>query len=143
MPDHYQTVIQKTLNYIQTNLSEQLSLNDIAKAMGYSRSRLSEIFKDGTGKGVMSQLIDLRIGKAKDLLCHTNLSVSEIAAGVGFNSHTCFDMAFSKRMQISPTEFRKRTKSSGPRAEGAGSGFSESRLWFSDSMAKGLRREIW
>lgn len=143
MRDHYQTTIQKTLDYIRSNLSEQLTLPGIAKAMGYSRSRLSEIFKNGTGKGIMSQLIDLRIGKAKELLCRTNMSVSEISSSVGFNSHTSFDIAFFKAMQVSPTEFRRRAKSSDAGTEMAGFGTAESRLWFSDSMAKGLRKETW
>ncbi len=106
MSPNYDPIIEKALAFIKARLSEDLSVDDIAKEVGYSVPWLKALFKKQTGKGVWSHLLAMRIEKAKELLQNTPLSISEIALHSGFNSYCSFAIAFRKETQCSPTQYR-------------------------------------
>ena len=98
--------------YIKEHLSERLSVEDIATHFGYSRSRLSTLYKQHTGMGLNKAINMEKHLKARQLLIETDYSVSEISAMLGFSSPQYFTNTFEKSTGMSPSNYArfKRTK---------------------------------
>lgn len=99
--------IEKILEFIDMNLSHNISLNDIADFIGLNPSYVSKIFKDHIGKNYVDYLNRSRIEKAKQLLINTKLAVKEVGFRVGFNSVQTFTRTFKKYEKITPGKFRE------------------------------------
>ena len=76
--------------------------------MGYSRSRLFELFKHETGLTPADWLSRYRIKWARKLLRSTSLPIAEIARACGYASAQYFNAAFKKQTGSTPSEWRKR-----------------------------------
>ena len=98
---------KKTFIYIKNHLSQNLTLDIIADAIGYHKSYLTSQFKKLTGKSIMQIVCTLRISKSLQLLRETNLSVEQIANRVGFSTYSQMFYSFKKHVGISPMECRE------------------------------------
>lgn len=100
----------RLLEYIKTNYSSELYLNDIAEKFYLNVSYLSVLFKKATDKTFTEYITDLRMEKAKNLLADTGFTIAQIAEKVGFNDYYYFNKIFKKYFEITPKQFRlKRT----------------------------------
>lgn len=98
--------IAKAKAYIANNMSEDLSLAQVAKAVNMSTFYFCKTFKREVGISFTDYVSRTRIEKAKNLLLNPNLRISEIAYEVGFQSLTHFNRMFKKIVGNSPTEYR-------------------------------------
>ena len=104
-------LMQEAAQYIRTNCSEQLTLNELAKKYSFSKEYFSTIFKETTGFGFNEYLNQMRVSKAIELLNSTSLSITEISVECGFNDSNYFATVFNKIVGTSPNLFRpKRVK---------------------------------
>lgn len=94
-------------NYIEENLENQLFVEDIAKHVSLSASRLHHIFKYETGISILKYINKKRLSKAKELLKTGDLIVN-IYIKCGFQDYTSFFRAFKKEYEITPKEYQKR-----------------------------------
>jgi AraC-like DNA-binding protein/ligand-binding sensor protein len=99
-------VITRAKDYIREHQTEDLSLEQVAKAVNTSTFYFCKRFKQATGLTFTDYLSRLRIEKAKNLLLNPNLRISEIAYEVGFQSLTHFNRVFRKIAGQSPTHYR-------------------------------------
>lgn len=84
----------------------QLSLHEVAMALGISPRHLTRVFAK-YGISPMKWLWDHRLDKAKRLLKENpTLSITEIALNTGFNDSSHFSRAFSKRFGMAPSKLR-------------------------------------
>ncbi|WP_275451447.1 helix-turn-helix domain-containing protein [Photobacterium sanctipauli] len=90
--------------------SDNIELNDLAKAAFMSRFHYVRIFKQMYGLTPRSYLKDLRISKAKTLLREGN-SITKTCFDVGYESLTTFSTVFRKSTGYSPKAFQKLHKS--------------------------------
>lgn len=102
------SVVNFAAEYLREHLQEEITLPELARKSGSSVSGLSAKFHEQLGVAPMQYLISLRIRKAQNLLCDTELSVAEIGAQCGFSNAYFFSNTFKKRTQISPGEYRKK-----------------------------------
>lgn len=93
----------KVKNYIKANYMQHISVDGIAKSVGYSRQHLSRTFKKETGTGVRDFLIGIRLEKGKKFL-KDGFSVHESAYLCGYEDAFNFSRAFKKRFGVSPSE---------------------------------------
>lgn len=100
-------VISRFFNYVETHISEDLSLETIAKALCLSPSRLSACITFHTGKTPHAMVTDRRLDRARPLLYKTNMPIAEIAEAVGFSSERTFYRNFKETYNKTPLEFRK------------------------------------
>lgn len=100
--------IEVVLNYIKRNHASKITLEDICKHFGYSRSYISHVFKKRVGQSYREYLTKLRLEDAKILLKHSSLTVTEIALSVGFNDSTYFSNIFKAKIGTSPSAYRKK-----------------------------------
>lgn len=99
--------ILAAVDYIKTNYSRAVTLEDIAEYAGISRIYLSQSFKKETGRNISDYLIQYRLKKAKKLLLTSNLKVYTIAEMCGFGSVQYFGQIFKKMTGFSPYQFKE------------------------------------
>lgn len=98
--------VQSCCDYIQLHSTEPLSIDTLAKRLGYSKYYLSALFKKETGCSVGEYIKIARIERAKVLLNTTDLNIEEIWEEVGFSSRSVFGKAFHSVVGMTPREFR-------------------------------------
>lgn len=94
------------LDLIESDLSEDLSLNILANAAGLSEYHFLRMFKQSTGYTPHQYVICQRIERAKELLKKTDMTVTEIAYLLGFSSSAHFTHHFRRKTGITPSEMR-------------------------------------
>lgn len=97
----------RVLTYIETNYSEDLDLESVAKTAGFSKYHFSRLFKQYTDSTFYDYLCSKRILEAKKLLL-TNTPVTDVAFQVGFNNLTTFCRCFKKYSGCSPTQYKNK-----------------------------------
>ena len=102
----YKKAVVKAAEYINDNYSQPLNLDRIAGEAGYSKSHFCYLFKAVMGKTYVEYLNEVRVLAAKRLLGETEMSVSEIAYEVGYNSCANFNKNFKLIIGVTPTSFR-------------------------------------
>src|SRR5215471_8457755 len=98
--------IQKLIKTIQLRATDDLSLADLARELGVSKSHLSYRFQKAVGVTFRSYLLRARIERAKGLLQDRHVSVTEVAFMVGFNDLARFDKLFKRHMGLTPSAYR-------------------------------------
>ena len=87
------------------------SIDDVAKQLYISRSRLCELFKRETGQSVGAYGRRLRLERAYRLLGDGNLSVAEVAGLLGYPSPSAFCHAFAAATGMAPRAWQKANRS--------------------------------
>ena len=106
-PKQPPALVRSVLGYISQNLNAQIRIEDIAKAVHLSPWHLSRTFKRLDGRSIMDSVREMRIERAKELLADSELSITEIAIGVGFGNPGYFATCFKQDTKMSPSEYRK------------------------------------
>jgi two-component system, response regulator YesN len=100
-------VIAQVQEYIRSNISRRLSLNDIAGVFGFTPNYLSRLFTKSGGTGFVEYVTQEKIAAAKKLLrADSGLLVYELADRLGFESAFYFSTVFKKVEGCSPSEYR-------------------------------------
>ena len=100
--------VLKAKDYINTHISNELRLEQLADLIGMTPSAFSRYFKLRTGKNLSEYVIDIRLGMVARRLVDTTDSISEICWTCGFNNLSNFNRLFLKHKGCSPTEFREK-----------------------------------
>ena len=104
------------IKYIQFNYSHDISVDDIAKAVGVSRSHLYRVFMSNVGQSPIDYLTSYRISEACSLLKNSSLSIAEIAVSVGFFDQFYFSRVFKKVKGVPPSKYLATLEKEGPAA---------------------------
>lgn len=99
--------ITEAKHYIPQHYQEALRLEDVSTAVGFNATYFSTLFKKETGQNFMDYLTELRISKAKELLCGEELSVQDVAEQVGYRDLKYFSRLFKKLTGVSPSDYKK------------------------------------
>ncbi|MBU7591121.1 AraC family transcriptional regulator [Metabacillus halosaccharovorans] len=99
--------IRACCEYINLHLDEKLSLEFLAKEVGYSDYHLSRKFNKEMGCSINDYIQNERLEKAKYLLTTTNTNIEKISIDLGFGSRSYFTSIFKKNTGETPSEYRK------------------------------------
>ncbi|WP_053982999.1 helix-turn-helix domain-containing protein [Niameybacter massiliensis] len=103
--------IQVIIDYINQHYCEyDLSVSFLADHFNLSISNLSHQFKATTSVNVSSYINALRIEKAKQLLCTTSMTITDIATSIGYTQPSSFIRRFKQFTNMTPGEFRAQAK---------------------------------
>ena len=108
--DSTNSYVQKGIEYISSNYSYAITVEDIADYVGVSRSHLFRSFETVLGQSPKEYLTDFRLKQACYLLEHSDLSITAIANSLGFDNSLYFSKTFRKKKNMSPKEFRSLQK---------------------------------
>lgn len=106
----YSPKVSKVIQYIERNLDNTLTLNELASHVDLAPSYLSRIFNQEINKSISQYIIELRIKKARDLIARTKMTVSEVASYVGFKEQSYFTQCFKKQYGVPPLKYRTEHK---------------------------------
>lgn len=98
--------IDTIIHYINSHLTEPLSLNSIEEACFVNKYYMSHLFKDLTGMTVIEYINHKRILLAKSLL-QTDMAITKVAQETGFNDYSNFYKKFKDATGVSPSIFKK------------------------------------
>ncbi|MDZ8225077.1 DNA-binding response regulator [Nostoc sp. ChiVER01] len=99
--------LKKIFYFIEANYYQQITLNDIALAVGYSPSYLSKLVRHKTGQTIQSWIIQRRMAAARSLLVETSERVEQIATLVGYQHPVHFFRQFRQYHGATPLVWRK------------------------------------
>ncbi|QPQ31222.1 helix-turn-helix transcriptional regulator [Lysinibacillus sp. JNUCC 51] len=100
-------LIQKTINWIESHLHEQISADDIDAVSGFSRYHFHRVFQTSVGMSVTEYIRMRRLANAASILLHTNERIIDITFYYQFESQESFTRAFKKLYGLPPGQYRK------------------------------------
>lgn len=102
-----QKLVDTVESYIQEHVSDSdLDLTRLSEAFHITPQHISSIFKRYTDRTVKEYISQLRLEKAKELLCTTDLPVKQIALDVGYANEMGLIRLFKKYESMPPGEYR-------------------------------------
>ncbi|ATX75958.1 MAG: arabinose operon transcriptional regulator AraC [Reinekea forsetii] len=99
--------ILRVCQFINENLSKELSVEELSRVACMSNSRFSHLFKKQLGVSVRQWIEDQRISLARQLLITTDLAVNQISGYLGYQDALYFSRVFKKNLGVSPRDFRQ------------------------------------
>lgn len=101
--------IYRVYDYINKNLSSDISVEILCTEFNMGRTILYKTFKKYYGVSIAKYIRKRRIEEAAKYLRENNSSVSDAAAFMGFDDYNYFSKIFKSEMGVSPSEYKKRT----------------------------------
>lgn len=94
--------VQHMQDYIESHITEPITLGELARRAGYSPWHAARVFKEFTGKAPFDYLRSLRLSRAAEILQNGNAKVVDVAFDFLFGSHEGFTRAFSREFGTTP-----------------------------------------
>jgi AraC family transcriptional regulator len=102
-----QRKLRNIQDLIETRLAADLTLQELAAEIGYSRSHFLRMFRATTGMTPHRYVLRRRVERARQLLEQVELSIAEVAFRCGFSSQAHLTLAFRNEFGITPAEYRR------------------------------------
>ena len=102
------SVVDIVRGYVDEHLSEELNRASLSKQVFMNPDYLAKLFKEKTGQSLAAYIKERRIERAKEMLIHSDLSISAIAQTVGYDNLSYFSSIFHDRTGLQPGEYRRK-----------------------------------
>lgn len=103
-------VVARAERLARERLGHRVSVEDLARAFGFSRSRFTTLYRRSRGCGPGSMLRRIRLDEAQRLLLSTNLRLAEVAACVGLPRASALSKFFRARLGVTPSAWRRQER---------------------------------
>ena len=103
--------VRDAVRFIRERLSEAITNEDIAKAVGISKTRVQVRFRAALGMSIREFVAERRLLRAEKLILATDLTFADIAERCGFRHHEYLGYVLKKRRGITPRQLRSRAES--------------------------------
>jgi AraC family transcriptional regulator len=105
---------RRVLDYIESNLSRELTLSELAGIAELSLHHFARMFKKTIGVAPYRYVLERRVERAKLMLRSARASVVDISLSVGFYSQSHFTSTFGRMVGATPTEFQGSSRQRSP-----------------------------
>lgn len=99
-------IVSKAQAILLRDLATNMSLSDLARAVGSNERSLTEAFRRRTGLAVFEFLRQERFRGGCELLLHSHLQIGQIGAAMGFQSAAAFTYSFRMHCGMTPGQYR-------------------------------------
>lgn len=99
--------LARVKDLIESSPDRDLTLELLAKEVGYSRAHFLRMFRESTGLTPHQYVLQRRIALAEKMLARGSMGLAEIAAACGFSSQAHLTLAFRKYLSVTPAEYRR------------------------------------
>lgn len=100
-------LLNLVFEYVENRYQEVITLEDVAKFVGFSPYYFTRFFKTNTGQTFIQFLTEYRLNQAKFILANENIPMVEVAEKAGFASVKTFHHVFKEEVGQSPLQYRK------------------------------------
>ncbi len=97
--------VHKARKILGTEISENISIEELAKSVNLNRTTLQRVFKQMYGLTIYEYRTQVRIQEAKNLILKNTYSITEIAGMCGYSNASKFSAVFRKYTGINPREY--------------------------------------
>lgn len=98
------TLCGRIARYIESNLTQSISLAELSDRFGYTPSYINRIFKKEYATSPLQYLTDLRMSRAKELLLNTpDINIKSVAQSVGYEDARYFSRVFKNETGLTPS----------------------------------------
>ncbi len=104
--EYHRVYVNRFIEYCFEHYDEEFDYAELVAKFGFTPNYFRKIFKKLTDVTPWDFMKNVRMKKAKRMLSKSTLSVTEIAAAVGYPDPLYFSKCFKKEMGCSPTEYR-------------------------------------
>ncbi len=101
-----QVLVNRTREYIEAHYMEDICLQDAAAALHYSDVYFCKFFRQNFDKNFIMYLSELRVEKAKELLCDLTINIKDVSRSVGYHDSGYFTKVFKRITGVTPSEYR-------------------------------------
>ncbi|MGY2198125.1 helix-turn-helix domain-containing protein [Pseudomonas gingeri] len=105
------TSLMPLIEWMRDNLSSSHTVDDLAARAKMSSRTFARRFQEQTGTTPLQWLLSARIGRARELLEESEVSIDQTALLSGFGSAVTFRSRFRRVVGLTPTEYRRRFSS--------------------------------
>jgi AraC-like DNA-binding protein len=102
--------LRRTMEYLEAHLTQDISLEEMAKLAGLSQSQFARSFKISTGMPPYKWFLDARIKRAQELLLHSKESLASVAIQTGFADQSHFTKTFRRATGATPKDWQRSYK---------------------------------
>ncbi|EFM11278.1 transcriptional regulator, AraC family [Paenibacillus curdlanolyticus YK9] len=99
--------IEQAIRFMSLHYTQQVSIDQLSRTLGYHRTHLSRMFKRTTGLSPKQYLMTIRLERAQTLLASTAMPIDQVASAVGFNDPLYFSKKFKSATGFAPSDYRK------------------------------------
>jgi len=100
-------LVSSIIEFIDNNLYNVISVSDICRKLGYSKTYLSELFRQQSGYTIANYFIIKKISLSKQLIREDNYNFTEISDFLKFDNPQYFSRVFKRITNMSPSEYKK------------------------------------
>lgn len=103
-------IVENIIDYLENNMYDILSLDDICNYLNYGKTYLCKLFKEETDTSIIKYYNNLKIEEAKKLIRERNYNFTQISNLLNFNNPHYFTYNFRKYAGMSPREYSNSVK---------------------------------
>lgn len=104
------TCITRAVQYIAAHAGDQITVSDVASALGVSRRQLEQRFVAALGRSPASEIRRTHVERVKNLLETTDAPLSQIAAACGLSDGPSLSRFFHRETGQTPSDYRNRLR---------------------------------
>lgn len=107
MPATKPTTAEAAKKFIHENITNRITIKDICKEVGCSKTTLITAFKKEFGISVNTAIKNAKLEEARRLLLSGKMSIYEVSKATGFYDQSYFSKVFSTEFGVTPSDFKK------------------------------------
>ena len=103
-------LVQEIIQYLENRVYQTISVSELCKHFNYSKTYLSKVFKNVTGRSLLEYYTTLKISAAKRLIREKDYNFAQIASELCYDSPQYFSRTFKHVTGMTPKEYKNSVK---------------------------------